>query len=316
MNEQHSIEKRFPSHIITHKLLHFLAVYDAGHIGRAASKMAVTPQAASKSISVLEAALDVKLFTRTSHGVEPTIYAKTLAGRAKIILAEAKLVAGELSSIRNSQEGAIRFGMGWSFLYKSGPEAIIRFRTRFPEVNINVVEGNSMSLYPRLIDGELEFVFSAPPYNFSIDPSLTATRLYQERDWVVFGSNHVLAKKKQVSLEDLATSVWLADFTIPGQWGAICDVFSSSCGMPPPQVINMSSFTMSKELLHSGDYVCLMNKEMIAQEVEREEFCAVPIEELSFKRWALFVERKGSPLQTVSAEMKSIIHDVCGKYYP
>ncbi|MCG8526332.1 MAG: LysR substrate-binding domain-containing protein, partial [Opitutales bacterium] len=196
MNEYSSLEKRFPANIINHKLLHFLTTYELGNIGRAAAKMSITQQAVSKSIGVLEEALDVVLFTRKSAGVEPTIYADALARRAKIILAEAKLAAGEISTLRNAQEGAVRFGMGWSMLYRIGPEAIERFRQRYPGVVVSVVDGNSMSLYPRLMDGELEFVISAPPSSFAIDASLSVTRLYEERDWVVLGKKHPLATKK------------------------------------------------------------------------------------------------------------------------
>jgi len=82
------------------KLAHFLSVYDTGSFSGAASLNNVSQQAVSKSVLRLEDGLGVKLFERGAYGAEATIFGHALARRAKVITAESRLAAAEISALR------------------------------------------------------------------------------------------------------------------------------------------------------------------------------------------------------------------------
>ena len=48
------------------------------HHGKAAEQLAITQPAVSKAISDIEHTLKVRLLDRTAHGVEPTVYGRSL----------------------------------------------------------------------------------------------------------------------------------------------------------------------------------------------------------------------------------------------
>src|SRR6266513_1193440 len=56
----------------------FFAVVQSGSMAKAATRLRVTQPAVSKAISDLEAALGVRLFDRSTQGVEPTMYGGAL----------------------------------------------------------------------------------------------------------------------------------------------------------------------------------------------------------------------------------------------
>lgn len=62
---------------------YFVAVFESGSFSVAARSRDVTVQAVSKAIHELENELDVKLFERSSHGVEPTMVGRSFYRKAR-----------------------------------------------------------------------------------------------------------------------------------------------------------------------------------------------------------------------------------------
>lgn len=315
--DQHARRSRFfaPS-MDPQKLQHFLAVYEHKNFSRAAQSTGVTQQAVSKSVARLEDLIGLKLFERGTLGAEPTIYADTLARRAKIILAESRLAAAELSALRGSREGHVRIGLGWSIMPRIGPEAIARFRNRRPGVGISVATGHSGNLYARLLQGDVEFVASAPPREMEIDPAIEVEQLFMDRDVVVLRPAHPLAKGRKPDLEALAKCTWLMDLSLADRWHSICHVFGAAGLKPPADIIDMSSVGLAKSLLTQGDYVCLLSEELVASEVELGILRSFELSEIPLSRPALLARRRGTRLQPPSALMLSIIRHVCHELYP
>ena len=56
----------------------FLAVARTGNLSTAARELALSQPAVTKAIADMEHTLGVRLFDRTSRGVEPTVYGRTL----------------------------------------------------------------------------------------------------------------------------------------------------------------------------------------------------------------------------------------------
>ena len=61
----------------------FFAVVQSGTLAKAATQLRVSQPAVSQVIADLEHALGVKLFDRSSRGVEPTVYARALLVRGR-----------------------------------------------------------------------------------------------------------------------------------------------------------------------------------------------------------------------------------------
>src|SRR5690242_350391 len=68
----------------------FFAVVQCGSMAKAASELGVTQPAVSEVVAGLEHAFGVRLFDRTTRGVEPTIYGRALHKRGLAAFDELK----------------------------------------------------------------------------------------------------------------------------------------------------------------------------------------------------------------------------------
>jgi len=299
------------------KLQHFLAVYECGNFRRAAESVNVTQQAVSKAIARLEDQLGLQLFERTSIGARPTNYAHVLARHAKIILAEINLASAELMAMRGSTGGFLQVGIGWSVAPRIGPIAVEQFRELRPGVGLRIVTSGSAELFTQLLQGELDFVVSAPPRELPVDQGLDISqKLYLENDRVIVRKQHPLAAKNEITLNDLSKYTWLMELSSPERWHAICEEFVRKGVAPPREVIDVNSLSMAKAMLLNADYLCLFSEEICAIELGLDLLEVLQPDLLPMNRSAVLATRKGVELQPAATVLKSILLKVCNQFYP
>lgn len=298
------------------KLQHFLAAYTTKNFRKAAEMTGVTQQAVSRSIGKLEDLVGLRLFERTAFGAEPTKYADTLARRAKIILAETRMAVAELSALRGSSDGQVRIGCTWTFMPRIAPDVVKEFKARCPRVGISIISGDTAKLQPALLNGDLDFIMCAPPKEVSIDSAIESHALFDDTDSLVMRSEHPLARHSEIELQDLANYTWIFALSLIDRWEALCGVFASAGVETTLDLVDTDSTILTKSLLANNDYLCLMSDELVAEELSSGRFVKYALSEVSLRRVAQCLTRRGSPLQPAAASLRSVFLSVCAKYYP
>lgn len=293
------------------KLSHFLSVYDTGSFSSAATLNNVSQQAISKSVSRLEDGLGVRLFERSAYGAEATIFGHTLARRAKVITAESRLAAAELSALRGADKGYVHIGFSWSFLPRIAPMVINRFKARHLGVTLSITTGETKSLHEKLLRGDVEFVVSAPSPEFIVDDALETFELFEERDELVIRRDHPLASKSRISLEDLSHLTWLVSLQLTERWKKICGIFLSRNLEPPTDYVDLDSIALVKAMVLQSDGIAALARELVALDHERDLYHFVEHEEFSFARTAILATRRNSPLQPLAQNLRTDIVNVC-----
>lgn len=161
----------------TRYLKSLIAVVESGSIAAAARTEGLTSAAVSQRIQALERSLGVELLSRAGHAVVPTIACRALLPRARRIVGETGLLAGDADPA--GLTGSFRIGSISTALTGLLTSALRQLTRNAPRLQPAVVPGTSRTLYRALQEGELDAaIVVAPP--FPVPRSLDALLLRRE----------------------------------------------------------------------------------------------------------------------------------------
>jgi DNA-binding transcriptional LysR family regulator len=299
------------SPIDANKLRQFLAVVEHSHFGRAAASLGISQQAISKAIAQLEYALRIKLLERGQYGVRPTAIGQMLADRGQLAMNELLTAQAEIEAWRGARIGEVRIGVGLGFVGRAMPTAIQQFRAIYPNVHVTAIVESSAVLYPMILRGELDFVVSSPPSWFKADPELRQDNVFTDHDLLIAGRNHPLAKKVGVTLNDLSTYPWIVSQQIGEAWQLFCRQFVSEGLEPPRQLVRTDSIALAKELMFSGDYLCLLSNDTVSRELAAKQLIAINTAWRAEARPAYITYRRKAQFTPAIARMVKLVREVC-----
>lgn len=169
-------------------ILAFCRTIELGSFTRAAVALGVTPQATSRAVARLEAALGVTLFRRTTRSLEATEAAHAYYAACQAALAALSEAERGLAGSQRATAGRVRVSVPTTYGHHRFLPMLVEFRRLFPRVEVEVHVSN------RSIDFVRESFDFAIRLGAITDASLVARRL---GDFTVgvFGSPGYLAAR-------------------------------------------------------------------------------------------------------------------------
>lgn len=172
------------------------------HFGKAASKCFVSQPTLSVAIKKLEDELGVALFERSSGSIRLTEVGNKVVSQAEKVLAETQRVQELAHAGKDQLSGALRVGAIYTVGPYLFPHLVPEVRQAAPNMPLYIEENYTAVLREKLRRGELDAIFIALPFH---EPEVVTQTLYDEPFEVLMPSQHKLAKKKSLNIQDLTS---------------------------------------------------------------------------------------------------------------
>ncbi|MCY1503143.1 HTH-type transcriptional regulator CynR [compost metagenome] len=183
------------------QLRYFVALYEEGHVGRAAERLSLSQPALSQQIRQLEQSLDVGLFQRTGKRLLPTLAAHTLYNHALPLLDGMERAREALRAFRGQAPRSLAIGVLQTVNASLVPLLLERLRAAQPHLVVQIYELSGLDIERRLLTGNLDIgIGFLPPRQ----PGLHSLQLYEDELQLVIPEEHPLKDFKKVSLAQAA----------------------------------------------------------------------------------------------------------------
>jgi len=177
----------------TKQLRYFVALADTRHFGRAAAQCFVSQSAFSTAIQDLESLLEVQLVDRTNRRVAITAQGKEIAVLARLCLQDLQAIVEAAHAHNKPLQGPLRLGVIPTIAPFLLPRVLPLVRKEFPELQLYLHEDLTRALHEQLMEGLLDAVLLALPYDLPAVEKL-----------VLFRDHFLVAAHKGTKLVDPA----------------------------------------------------------------------------------------------------------------
>jgi DNA-binding transcriptional LysR family regulator len=181
-----------------------------GSFSGAAQALSYSQSAVSQQIAALESETGLTLLERHPRGVSLTAAGQALVSHAEGILARLEAAESALSAIAGLRGGRLRMASFPTAGATLMPLAIATFRAAYADVELTLAEGEPEEIVPRLRAGELDLALLFEFTGQSLLPKgLDRVELLSDPMYLALPSDHALASRVRVRLQDLSGEAWV-----------------------------------------------------------------------------------------------------------
>lgn len=154
-----------------------IAIAEEGSMARASQKLYITQPALSKALAKVEEELGEVLFTRRPSGLEVTYAGECFVKKAYQILKLYSDVDMEFCELNQMRKGILKIGSANRLGALVLPELLHKFHERYPNIEIEILEQNSVKLEETLLMGGLDLAIVCLPVK---NPNIKSTVFYRD----------------------------------------------------------------------------------------------------------------------------------------
>ena len=183
------------------QLRYFLVLAEELHFGRAAERLHISQPPLSASLKQLEEDLGARLLDRSGRQVTLTPAGELFRQQAGRLLNQLGDARDMVRRLGHATGGRLRIGFTPTMLFRSVPSAVAAFRTRYPDVELQLLEHNSADQLEALALGRIDlgFIHALP-----LPDSVNSLTIAEEPFVCCLPGDHPLAGRRRIALEELA----------------------------------------------------------------------------------------------------------------
>ena len=241
------------------KLGYFIAVAEAGHIGRAAERLRISQPPLTRQIQALETELGVELFHRTARGVTLTPAGEQLLVDARNIGALMDQAAERAQRAGRGQVGRLDVGLYGSASFDIVPRMLAEFGGRHPDVKVVLHYAQAPQQVEALRQGRVQIVFERLlPDEADIQTELVA----RESVIVALPADHTLARERVVPVARLRDAPMIVQRSSASVLSTAAHAICRAHGFEPRMVHDASDVLTATITAASNRAVCLVPASM------------------------------------------------------
>jgi DNA-binding transcriptional LysR family regulator len=286
---------------------YFAAIAEHGQLQRAAETLGLSQAALSKSLSRLETAMNSKLFRRTPKGVELTSVGSALLARVGKLRLSMEDVTREIADLSEGRAGHLRIGTvagGGLHLVPVACEALLK---ESPRVTFKILVQETNLLLAGLRNGELDLAMAN--LEGVHDEDVIEEQTHEEVQVIYAAAGHRLAKRKSLTLADLAAERW----AMPSANSVIVRVLSVELrkkGLPPPVIaVETTNLPARYHFVGATDLLAINPREMVHREAARHGLVELRVKDLTLKRRGGVIYRKDAYLSPAARRLITLLKE-------
>ena len=282
----------------------FVEVVRQGGFSAAGKILFATQPTISKAVKQLEDEIGAPLLDRLGHRVQTTAAGEMVYRRAIAMLAERESLLAELAELRGMKRGRLRLGLsriGSSVLFAP---LFAQYRSRYPGIEIKLIEHGSLQLEKLVEDGELELGVSLLPVPEGFDWQL----VHDAPLMALLPAGHPLEGRSAIKLAELEGS----PFIMFESGFALNPLIEEACrkrGFAPHAAARSGQADFILALVAAGLGVALLPRLILGNRVRPPITCALLDEE--DLRWkAALAWRRGAQLSPAARAWLDLAREV------
>lgn len=291
---------------------YFAAIAQHGHLGRAAEALGLGQPALSMSLRRLENVAKTKLVKRTAKGVELTAVGAALLSHVSKLQVARDDLARELADLVEARAGHLRLGASPSNSEVFVHEACSALLMEAPKVTLSVAVMDNDMLVPALRKGDLDLALT---HAQRFPPPDIAQEVIRTDEFVIYcACNHRLAKRKSLTLDDLAQERWA--ISAAGAFGPLLSLRNAfeARGLPLPTITVVSDLVMFKlRVVAASNLVGVTVKHNLVAAAGQLRLKILPVKDLAWLRPVAVAYRKDAYLSPAAKRFVEIMGAVANK---
>ncbi|UVS78452.1 LysR family transcriptional regulator [Actinokineospora sp. UTMC 2448] len=194
----------------------FLTLAEELHFARTAERLRLAPASISQTIKKLERRLGAPLFTRTTRRVDLTPLGRQLRDDLSPAYAQVQAAIERAVTAGRGETGELCLGYMSAAVARRVLTLIDAVRGHAPGIQVNILETALADLYGPLRRAEVDLSVLPLPV---VEPDLTVGPvLLSETALLAVSATHPLARRAQVTADDLAEQTFLFAQNLPEYW--------------------------------------------------------------------------------------------------
>lgn len=287
------------------------AVQQAGSVTAAANRLHLTQPAVTLQIRNLQTLAGMALLQRTPDGMVLTEAGRSLlalAGRVEGAIQECERALDMIAGRTGGRVSIAAVSTAKYFV----PFAIAAFVKRFPKVDVSLRIGNREDIRTALHGYDLDIaIMGRPPADIEVE-----TRLLGKHPHVIIAAaDHPLAKKRRLSVTDLADQTFITREVGSGTRG-LMEQFLHKTGLKPVIGMEMHSNETIKQAVIAGLGIAFISEHTVSHELAEGRLVSLKIAGLPMLRQWHVIRRADKILLPPAQAMLDFLGREGANYLP